>query len=192
MRTSKLVAVAAFTILTVAACGGGAAGTGTAPTSAATQAAGPGATAAGGGSTPAPTSGATQGPAQDPAAVAKEMCGLLTVDDLKAATGDTYGAGVPDEFGNCLWRVGGATVNNGKGQVGAAIAPATLDQIKATFAGGVDLTVAGHAAYWNPNEGLGAIWIDVNGRLLSISLSPIPDDGQTIASKLAEAAAARM
>jgi len=194
MRISKVALATVLTIVVVAGCGGGgAAPTGAAgPTSGSAQASGPAATAAGGTGSPAPVGAGTPAPVADPVAVAKEMCTLLTPADIKTATGADYGAGVPDEFGNCIWRVGSATVNDGKGQVAASISPATLENIKGMFAGGTDLTVGGHPAYWNPGDGLGAIWVDVDGRVLAIALSPIPDDGGTLAAKLAEVAVGRM
>ena len=192
MRIQKLVAVAALTIV-AAGCGGGAAGAAATPTPGAAQTSGPAATtAAGGGSTPAPVGAATQAPAADPAAIATEMCGLLTPADIKTVTGTTYGAGVPDEFGNCIWRAGSATVNDGKGQVSATVQAATLENIKGTFQGGTALTIGGHQAYWNGAEGLGAMWVDVSGRLFVLAVSPIVDGSQTTAQKLAEVAVGRM
>lgn len=192
MQTSKLLAVAALTIVAVAGCGSGATGGGAGATAGTAQTAGPAATAAAGGATPAPVGAATQAPAADPAAVAAEMCGLLTAADLKTVTGDTYGAGVPDEFGNCTWRVGAATVNNGKGQVTAAIQAASLATIEGTFPGGTKATVGGHDAYWNGAEGLGSMWVDVSGRLFVLAVSPIVDDSQATAQKLAEVAVGKM
>jgi hypothetical protein len=103
--------------------------------------------------------------------------------------GEEYGAGVPSEFvGQCVWRVGGATSNNGDGQLVAEFAPAgtTLAFIKSAFVGGVDLNIDGHAAYWNPGEGLQALWTDVgDGRLLVLSFDPVTDTTQTSAQVLA-------
>ena len=68
----------------------------------------------------------------------------------------------------------------------AAIQDATVPYIKGAFGGGVDLTVAGHTAYWNVLQDVGSIWIDVNGRLLVLSILPGTSDSQAAMTKVAE------
>jgi hypothetical protein len=171
--------------LAVAACGGGGAATGAGnPTNGSA-----GATADAGAT---PSAAAVAGTPQAPAVVAAEMCALLSAADLKTATNLDYGAGVPDEFGSCTWRVGSATVNNGDGQISAAIQDTTLEYIKGSFSGGVDLTVGGHAAYWNVLQDVGSIWVDVNGRLFVLSISPGTPDSQATMVKIAEVAVPKL
>jgi Protein of unknown function (DUF3558) len=193
LQSPKFSALAALAMFAVAACGGsstassGAAAPTAAPSAATTTSSAPSA---------APAGGASQAPAAAsalaPAAQAAALCALFSAADLKTATGDAYGAGVPDEFGMCTWRVGGATSNNGKGQIIAAIQDQPLATFKSTFPGGTDLTVSGHAAYWNPSQGLQSLWVDVNGRTLVLSLDPVGTDSQAIAQKLAELAVGKM
>lgn len=180
-----LIAVATFAAVAVAACGGPAA----APTARSSTAAAT--------STPlgvaTPTAGAVvpPPPAGDPAAVAAQLCAAASAADVSAvmhqAAGEEYGAGVPSEFvGQCTWRVGGATSNNGDGQLVAEFSPGTLAFIKSTFIGGVELNIDGHPAYWNPDEGLQALWTDVgDGRVLVLSFDPVTDTTETSAQVLA-------
>ena len=172
MKSPKLIAVAALAIFAVAACGSSAA-----PTGAGTPTAAPG---GGTTTTPAPTGGAV------------DMCALLSPADLKTVTGGDYGDGVLDSVGQCTWRVGGTAVNVGDGQVVAAIQDQQLSFIKSTFSGGVDVTVSGQAGYWNPEQGLQSIWVDVGGRTLVLSFDPVGPDAQAIAQKLAEIALSKM
>jgi len=187
MNLPRLIAAATLTII-LAACGGST----TSPSGTTTPTASPA-----GGSTgsqaPAATATPAAGTTSAPSAAAVATCDLFTVAELKTATGADYGAGVPDSVGQCVWRVGGATANNGDGQIAAGVQAATLDFIKSTFAGGVDLTAGGHAAYWNPNQGLQSIWIDIGaGRVLVLSLDPVDADSQAVAQKLAEIAVAKV
>jgi len=187
----KLVAMVLIATFSVVACG--------AATSATT---GPGATAApaatrAAAATAAPV--ATAAPAATAvaasAAATVDSCALISPSDLKTVTGDTYGAGVSDFDNECVWRVGGATSNTGKGQVIAYVQDQALSFIKTAAApnpGGVDLTVAGHTAYWNPSQGLQTLWIDLGGRTLGLSFDPVDADTQGMAVKLAEIAVARM
>jgi hypothetical protein len=193
LNSPKFVAVAALAIFVVAACGGsastatGGAAPTTAPTAATTTSSAPSAPAAGGASQ-APAGGASQ----NPAAAAAALCALLSSADLKTATGADYGTGVPDEFGMCTWRVGGAASNNGKGQLILAIQDQPLATFKSTFPGGTDLTASGHTAYWNPAQGLQSLWVDVNGRTLVLSLDPVGADSQALAVALATIAVGKI
>ena len=186
MPSLRLVAIATLALVALAACGGSSSSSGAAnPTPV---------PSGGASSTQAPPtaapSGVTGSSAPSTGAVVA-LCTLFTTDDLKTITTADYGAGVLDSVGQCTWRVGGVTANNGDGQIVAALQDATLDAIKATFPGGVDLTVGGHTAYWNPGEGLQSIWTDVGGRTLVLSLDPVTDDSQTVAQKLATVALAK-
>jgi hypothetical protein len=186
MRISKLSTVAAIA-LAVAACGGGggAATGGANPTNAPA-----GATAdAGGGATP--TAAAVAGTPAAPAVVAAELCATLSAADLKTATTKAYSAGVPDDFGSCTWTFTGETSSDGS-RIFAAIQDATLDYIKGAFAGGTDLTVAGHPAYWNLLQDTGSVWVDVNGRLFVLSISPGTADSQASMVALAGVAAPKL
>jgi hypothetical protein len=186
MRSSKLAGVAAIAIFAVAACGG----SGSAPTGGTTTSA-PTSAPAGATTTPASApAGATTTPAT--AGTPIDLCALLSPADLKTVTGGDYGAGVTDSVGQCTWRVGGATANNGDGQVIAGTADATLDVIKGNFPGGTDVTVSGHAGYWNPAQGLQSIWVDAGGRLLVLSFDPVDSDTLGFAQKLAEIAIGKM
>lgn len=188
MKSLKLIAVAALAISAVAACSGstatpGPAGSTPAGTSAVpTSAAVPSASATGTVATPAPVGGSVV------------LCGLLSPADLKTVTGNAYGVGVLDSYGSCTWRVGGVSVNDGKGQVIAAIQAITLDFVKGSYgSGGTDVTVSGHAGFWNPSQGLQSIWIDIgNGNALVLSFDPIVDNSQSVAQRLAEIAVGKM
>jgi len=183
---SKLAALAAL-LLAVAACGGGStAAPSTAANASAAQSAAAPSTAGGGASaTPAPSTAASNPPASIGAV---DPCSLFTQADIKAALGKDYGAGVPDAYGQCTWLAGTATVNNGSGQIVATVQANALDFIKTSFSGGVDLTVSGHAAYWNPTSGLQSLWVDVSGSVLVLSFDPVGADTQAAAQKLAEIA----
>ena len=191
MKSLKLIALAAVAICALSACSGSAA----APTAAASV--------PNGGSSAGPSSGAVasttggQAPtptAQGPAGGSVDLCGLISPTDLKTVTGSDYGAGVLDSVGECTWRVGGATVNDGKGQIVAAVQATTIDFIKSSFgSGGSDVTVSGHTGFWNPTSGLQSIWVDIGGgNLLVLSLDPIVDNSQSTAQKLAEIAVSKM
>lgn len=189
MPSLKLIVVTAVALSALAACGGSTAtpaaagasvpaGSSPAPTSATV----PSSSAAGAATSPAPVGGSV-----DP-------CGLLGPADLRTVTGATYGAGVPDSVGECTWRVGNATVNDGKGQVIAAIQAVTIDYVKSSYgSGGTDVTISGHAGFWNPTQGLQSMWVDIgNGNALVLSFDPIVDESQSWAQKLAEIAVSKM
>jgi hypothetical protein len=189
MRSPKVVVTVAAVILVAAACGGSSAGSSGAGASAPVP---PQATT----TTVAPTTAPTTTPSDATTATTSAsqpagsiaLCSLLSAADLKAATGADYGDGVLDDYGMCTWRVGGASVNNGDGQVIVGVQDVPLDTFKGTFPGGVDMTVSGHAGYWNPDQGLQSIWVDIGGRTLVISFDPVDPDGQAIAQKVAEIA----
>jgi hypothetical protein len=197
MKSLKLVAVLALTILAVAACSGSSAPTIAVTATATPAGAATSAPATAAAATPAPAATATAAPAATPAASAPaagaiDVCSLISPADLKTATGKDYGAGVLDSVGQCVWRVGGAKANNGEGQLVAFIQDQPLDAFKSAFPGGVDLTANGHAAYWNPGQGLQSIWVDLGGRTLVLSFDPVDADTQAIALKLAEIAVAKI
>jgi Protein of unknown function (DUF3558) len=188
VKSAKLVVLAMLAISALAACSGPAA---TAPAVIPSTPAGP-STAP----TSAPAGSSTAPASSTPAAVAGsvDLCGLISPADLKTVTGDTYGAGVLDTYGECTWRVGGASVNDGKGQLIVAIQAITIDYVKSSYgSGGADATVSGHAAFWNPTQGLQSMWIDIGGgNALVLSFDPIADSTKGFAQKLAEIAVSKM
>jgi hypothetical protein len=203
VKSSKLVILAAFAALAAAACGGSsstptAAGTTSAPAAATpTPAATAASTAApaGGASTPAPTTAPTAAPATAaPAGGKVDPCTLLTPADLKTVTGKDYGTGIYDGYSACTWDFPGAKANTGNA-IAASVPDQTLGTIKSAFTGGVDLTVSGHAAYWNPDQGLQTIWVDLGARTLAVtflSSRTLGPEDQVIAQKLAEIAVGRV
>jgi hypothetical protein len=60
----------------------------------------------------------------------------------------------------------------------------------------VDTTVAGHAAFWNPAQGLNSLWVDIgNGQLFVLSFPRSGDldpSYKAIAESLATIAVSRM
>ena len=189
MRSPKLVVTLTVVILIAAACGGSSAGSSGAGASApvptqATEATADPVTAPT--TAPSDATTATMSPSQPAGAL--DLCGLLSAADLKTVTGDDYGDGKLDDYGMCTWRVGDASVNNGDGQVIMGVQDVPLDTFKGSFPGGVDMAVSGHAGYWNPDQGLQSIWVDIGGRTLVISFDPIEPDSQAIAQKVAEIA----
>jgi hypothetical protein len=185
MQSSKLVAMAAFAILAIAACGGSGATT-------TTGSATPIASVDAGASLSPPPSEAAASATPAASAGPVDTCALISTADLNSATGADYGDGVLDEFGQCFWRVGGATANNGDGQVVIAIQDASLDTIKSTFTGGTDTNVSGHAAYWHPATSLQSMWVDIGGRTLVLSFDPVGPDSQAVAQKVAEIAVGKL
>ncbi len=187
MRSPKLAVAVAVAILTMAACGGSSAPSSGAGASAPVPST---ATASTVSPTTAPSDATTTTPGASGGTV--DLCGLLTAADLKTATGADYGDGKLDDYGLCTWRVGDASVNTGDGQVIIGVQDVPLDTFKSSFPGGVDVTVSGHAGYWNPAQGLQSMWVDIGGRTLVISFDPVGPDGQSIAQKLAEIAVGRI
>ena len=196
MHSLKLAAVAALAIAGLTACGGSTAtpaGAGaTTPATVAATAAATAATSAAATTGAASSAAATTAASQGPTAA---LCSLLTAAELKAATGKTYEAGVPDTTGGCLWNVGKTQVNNGD-LISAAIQETDLASIKGAFPGGADTTVAGHAGYWNGKQGLQTMWVDVGGGRLFLLTFPRSEDlgaaDQAIAQALAELAVGKM
>ena len=124
-----------------------------------------------------------------------DTCALITTEELVTATGLDYGDGVPDEYGIglCTWRVGGATANNGEGQIVFATQESTVDFIKSIFAGGVDVEVDGRDAYWNGDEGLQSLWVDIDGvTCLVLSFDPVDESTQAVAEAVAAIAAGNL
>jgi hypothetical protein len=190
LKSQKLAAIAAVAIFAVAACGGSTATPGGASTT-----------------TPAPSSvaGATAAPVTAaPASVVAtlaatagapiDVCTLLSPADLDAATGKKYEPGFLDSSGMCSWNVGTSPGNKGD-LIIASIQAQELGAIKSAFEGGADVTVKGHAGYWNGSQGLGSMWVDIGGRLFilsfprSVTLGP---EDQAIAQKLAEIAVGKL
>lgn len=179
-------AFAALVILSVAACGGNPAPTGATPAPTTPPLA-----------TPAVATTPPTGPTQPPAGNV-DICSLLTADELNAATGRTdYAAGTVDVVGECQWNTEGTTANEGNLIIGYINPDVSIDFAKSTFgAGGMDTTVNGHAAFYNPTEGLQTIWVDVGGgKTFTLSF---PRSGELdasyaqIAQHLAEIALGRM
>jgi len=127
-----------------------------------------------------------------------DVCSLLTPAELNAATGtDDYAAGTLDSVGQCLWNTEGTVNNQGSLIVGYINPDVTLDFIKSTFGtGGVDATVNGHAAFYNPTQGLGSMWVDVGGGRVFVLSFPRSSDLNPsytqIAQQLAEIAVGRI
>lgn len=191
MKLSRLALLAATGLLIVAACGGPAAAPTASPaptlgpvgTSPAAPTATVAATASAGQSSPATT--APVGGAVDP-------CTLLTLTDVNAATGKQYVSAQNDGYGQCLWNTTTSGVNTGD-LIYGAIQAQQLSFIKSSFgAGGKDAIVSGHAAFWNPTEGLDSIWVDIgDGRLLVLSFprsGELDPSYEAIALSLAETA----
>jgi len=183
-----MVVAVAVAILTVAACGGSSAPSRGDDASAPVPSDAPTITMA---PTTAPSDATATTPVSQPGG-AVDLCGLLSAADLKTATGADYGDGKLDDYGQCTWLVGDTGVNIGEGQVVVAVQDVPLDTFKGTFPGGVDVTVSGHAGYWNPSPGLQSMWVDIGGRTLVISFDPVGPDGQSIAQKVAEIAVGRI
>ena len=188
MRLLKLATVVALSLLTIAACGGPAA----APT------VGPSVTPA-----PVATSGSVA--TNPPAAVTNppfvgtiDPCALLTPAEISAAVGETYAAGVDDDFGNCVWNIEGETGNTGD-IVSIRIDPQTyafLHSLMGIQEGAVDVTVGGHAAFYNPLEFYNALWVDAGGAGTIILSFPRGGDldpsYQAIATQLGAIALSRL
>lgn len=188
-RLSVSVSVLGLTLF-VAACGGPAA-----PTAAPTAA--PVITQAPGAVTPAPTS-APVGPTNPPVVGTIDACTLLTPAELSAALGETYTAGVPSEFGPCAWNIEGET-GNGDSVVSVYLDPQAYSFVHSVMGiqeGAVDITVAGHSAFYNPLEFYNSLWVDAGGA--GTLILGFPRDGdldpsyQAFAVQLAEIALTRI
>jgi hypothetical protein len=160
-------------LFVVGACGGG-----TPTTAPATTAAGGQPTAAGGGPTTAPGGGT-------------DSCSLLTLAEIKSATGLDFATAGAELDGTCSWEL--TTADSFNSVNVAVLANTSFPDTKAGFPGGVDTTVSGHNAYWGPKDNiLQAIWVEVGSDLLMVSISPSPANAQDITKKLAELVVARM
>lgn len=189
MPLPRLIGSAVVAVVVVAACAG--------PTPAGTNATT--ITQTPGVATPTPGSNPTPAVVTTPAPVGGtvDTCTLLTAADVSAATGvDNYAEGVSDEIGGCTWNLEGLSNNQGD-LVYLAIQELDLASVKTLFAnGGVDATVSGHAAFYNPTEGLGSMWVDIGAHQVLVLSFPQSNDldpsYQQIAIQLAEIALGNM
>ncbi len=188
MNVMKSVLIASIAALAVAACGGSASPTiappvlTTAPVVPATA--------------PVAPTTAPGAPVTTPIGGSIDACSLLTSAEISAATGKTYDAGKLDSVGECTWNTNGSVVNDGSLIIGY-IQPSPFALLKQSFAlGGVDATVNGHAALWNPTQGLGSMWVDIGGDQTFVLSFPRSNDldpsYQAIAQQLAELAVGRI
>lgn len=191
VRLPNILAGAAL-MIAIAACGGSSPATAVPTTTPGPAGTTPGATTAA--ATTAPV--ATTAP---PVVGTLDVCSLLTPADLKTATGKDYLAGTSLFDGQCSWDTdpsGFATSD----AITAYVAPSGpgLPSIKAnTPAGGVDLTVAGHDAYYNLTQTGGApsLWVDLgDGRMFTLQFTARASlaTSQPIATQLAEVAVPRI
>jgi hypothetical protein len=201
VRFFKLAAIGAVTVLFVAACGGAA----TSPT-AATKTPAPAAVTVAPATAPAvagtqpPAAATPPGPAGTTGGAGAGLCSLLTPADLQTATGKTYLPGTLDIGGQCNWNTDDSGANTGASSGNLIILAEQaepLDFVKSSFgSGGSDATVNGHAAFWNPTEGLQSMWVDIGGGNVLVLSFPRSSDltaaDQTIAQKLAEIAVGNM
>lgn len=188
MQLAKLAGTAVISLTLIAACGGPAATIGPGATSGPITTAAPNAT-------PTPPPAAATNP---PVGGTIDVCSLLTPAELTAALGETYVAGVPNEFGLCLWNIEGETGNTGS-LVQAYIDPQAysfLHSVMGIQTGVIELTVSGHAAFYNPLEFYNSLWVDIGGAGTFILGFPRSGDldpsFQAIAVQLAEIALSRM
>ncbi len=177
-----LLTLSTVAVLALAACGAGTGPT-NAPitTQASTATDVPPAATQGAAATTTPGGGGTTAP-----------CSLFTQAELNTATGKDWGAGKDDGYGQCIWHVGTATVNDGKGQIVATFVDSDLATLKTAFSGGADLTVQGKAAYWNPAEGVQTFYIDQGAKTLALSFDPIYPEILADVLKLADVAVSKL
>ena len=193
MRFPKLVALAALTVLAVAACGASstAAPGSQAPAASSSAASSDAATPAGASATSAAASATSA--ASAPAGAATDPCSLLSADDLDTVTGAKYGAGVFDATYN--WCDYNQAAKDGSGEVIVAISANPFATVKGVLTQGVDLTISGHAAFWDPESGVMSLLVDLGGKTLEISFPKASKEGpvdQAMAQKLGEMALAKM
>jgi hypothetical protein len=185
VRSPKLVALATATFFLLAACGASAT---PAPATPGAATASPSSAA-----TPPPASATPSGGASAPAGNATDPCSLLSAADLNTVTGAKYAAGVFDATYNwCDWTV---AVKDGGGEVILAISDNAFAAVKGALTQGVDLTIGGHAAFWDPESGVMSMLVDLGGKTLEISFPKASSEGpvdQAQAQKLAELALAKM
>ena len=172
----RVAAVGVFTLSLLIACGG----TPAAPaTNSTTKTSAPVATVAAPSSVAATIApGATIPPGATPASsgAAVGVCALLTPAEINAATGLTYLDGTLDLAGQCEWNTNASGANSGD-LIIAAIQTQDLAFTKSTFGtGGTDVTVAGHAGFYNPAQGLNSLWVDIGGGQLLILSFPRSGD----------------
>jgi hypothetical protein len=182
VKSSKVLIVAALAAFAFAACSGST----TAPSGGGVTTI----TAAPGAASPVPaatTDGTSTSPA--PNGGTGDNCALLSTADVTTTLGSDYAAGALDSVGQCVWTAS-------DGIVVLFVQDVELDFIKSAFTGGVDTTVSGHAAYWNPAQGLQSLWVDTgDGRVLVLSFPKTSDLGaedQAKAEKLAEIAISKL
>lgn len=176
MHASKLTAAVVMSLsFVLVACGGGGGSPTTAP--AGTQA-GSQPTADGGGATKVPGGGS------------QDVCAIVSLADIKAATGADYPAGTADGS-DCRWEL---TTADSYTNISVGFDTVTkFSAIKTAFPGGTDMTVAGHPAYLGVTGGfLQSLWVDVGTSVLSVIIAPAPANAQDVVKKLAEAAIAKM
>lgn len=177
-----LLAMSTLAVITMAACGGG----GTTATAAPIPTQGTTATSV----PPAATQAA--GTTTAPGGSTTDTCSLFTAAELKTATGLDWGAGKDDGYGQCIWLVGDATVNDGNGQIVAAFVDTPLATLKTMFTGGAAFDLNGTDGYWNPETGVQTFWIDQGSRTLAISVDPITENILGVALKLANIALSKL
>jgi hypothetical protein len=190
----------AIAALFIASCGGTAATPTAAPRATTTPGA---ATSTAGTVVPTATAAPVQAgttvptaPTTEGSSGAGDVCSLLTPADLATATGKTYLAGILDAAGQCNWNTDASGANSGD-LIIVAVQAEPLDFVKSSFgSGGVDATVAGHPAFWNPTLGLQSMWVDVGGGNLLVLSFPRSTDltaaDQQAAQALAEVAVGNM
>jgi hypothetical protein len=190
VRFPKLVAVATLTIFAVAACGSAATPAPATQAPATLAAATPGSSGA---ATPVTATGSPTGAASVPAGAATDPCSLLSAADLNKVTGAKYAAGVFDAtYKWCDWNV---AVKDGGGEVILAISDNPFATVKGVLLQGVNLTISGHAAFWDPESGVMSMLVDLGGKTLELSFPKASKEGvvdQAMAQKLAELALSKM
>lgn len=195
MRFPQLVAKAALTsalVLIVAGCGAAATPAPANPGSSAAPSTGAATTPAGA-ATPGATTATAGATASSAPGGATDPCSLLSAADLTTVTGGKFAAGAFDATYNwCDYIV---AAKDGGGEVIVAISDNAFATVKGALTQGVDLTVSGHAAFWDPEQGVQSMLVDVGGKTLELSFPKPTSDGavdQAKAQKLAELALAKM
>ncbi|HEX7473344.1 MAG TPA: hypothetical protein VF323_09695, partial [Candidatus Limnocylindrales bacterium] len=128
-----------------------------------------------------------------PAGAVTDPCSLLSAADLDTVTGAKYAAGVFDA--TYKWCDYVVAEKDGGGEVILAISDNPFAAVKGVLTQGVDLTVSGHAAFWDPEAGAMSMLVDIGGKTLEISFPKVSKEGpvdQAMAQKLAEMAVSKM
>jgi len=99
-------------------------------------------------------------PEASPAPIAGALCDLMTVEELNAATGYAFVTATPFEDG-CAWD---SAVAAGYHTIGVWRESGTLDEIRAVWMRGRELTVDGRPA-WATSSGT---WVDLGDGLLAV------------------------